>query len=90
MDIYRNAQSGQVNGQAAYLGTVHLTGAVQHVGLPVGQPLLLLIAFQESPLVGARVDSTQRVSLMIRPGERYRLVTEYVDSGFDYRLDRVP
>jgi hypothetical protein len=36
------------------------------------------------------VDSTQRVPLTIRPGERYRLVTEYVDSGFDYRLDRVP
>jgi hypothetical protein len=48
MDIYRDTQTGQ----AAYLGTVHLTGAVQHIGLPVGQPLLLLIAFQESPLVG--------------------------------------
>ena len=90
MDIYRDARPGQASGQAAYLGTVQLTGTVQHLGLPVGQPLLLLIAFQESPLVGAKVDSTRRVPLTIRPGERYRLVTEYVDSGFDYRLDRVP
>jgi hypothetical protein len=85
MDIFRGAKTGQ----ATYLGTVHLTGATQHIGLPEGQPLLLDLAFQENPLVGAEVVSAQRVALTIRPGERYRLVTEYVDSGFDYRLERV-
>jgi hypothetical protein len=85
MDIYRGAKIDR----GAYLGTVHMTGAVQHIGVPVGVPLLLHIGFKESGLLMSTVVSAQRVPLTVRPGERYQLSTEYGDGGFDYRLDRM-
>jgi hypothetical protein len=86
MDIYRGTKIDQ----AAYLGTVRLTGAGQHIGLPEGEPLLLHIGFREAgPLMSTVAVNAQRVLLTVRPGERYRLVTEYGDGGFDYRLERV-
>jgi hypothetical protein len=85
MDIYRDTKVDQ----AAHLGTVHMTGVVQHLGLPVGVPLLLHIGFKESGLMLPTVVSAQRVPLTIRPGERYQLFTEYGDGGFDYGLERL-
>ena len=85
MDIYWGSKIDQ----AAYLGTVRLTGAGQEVGLPMGT-LLLHIGFQENgPLMSTVSVHAQRALLTVRPGERYRLVTEYGDAGFDYRLERV-
>jgi hypothetical protein len=86
MDIYRGTKIDH----AAYLGTVRLTELGQQIGLPVGQALLLHIGFKETgPLMSTVAVNAQRVSLTIRPGERYRLVTEYAEGGFDYRLERV-
>jgi len=63
MDIYRGSKIDQ----AAYLGTVRLTGAAQLVGLPIGT-LLLHIGFQENgPLMSAVSVHAQRALLTVRP-----------------------
>lgn len=88
--VYLDVWTGPKGPNMQYLGTRKFDGAGT-IGLPVGRPLHLALAFEEgSFLGGASATETIEVPMKaIRSGQRYRLTVAYDDIGFDWDLDRI-
>lgn len=81
VDVYRGSE---------YLGTTEITHDGQAIGLPVGEPLILYVGFQENFGWGNSIShNTVEIPVTVRPGQRYALMTEFGQAGFAWDLKRI-
>lgn len=89
-DVFLDVWTGPKGQNMQYLGTRKFQGAGT-IGLPVGRPLHLALAFEEGSFLGGST-ATETIEIpmkAIRAGQRFRLTVAFDDIGFDWDMDRV-
>lgn len=89
--VYLDVWTGPKGPNMQYLGTEPFLSGGNSVGLPVGQPLHLALAFEESTMFGNQVGtSTVEIPMRaLRPGEVHRLTVSFDRIGFTHDIRRI-
>ena len=89
--VFLDVWTGPKGPGMAYLGTREFGAGRSQVGLPVGQPLHLALAFEENaPLMGAgQTDTIELPMQALKRGEAWRITVSFDRAGFDHDLRRV-
>lgn len=89
--VFVDVWSGPKGPNMEYLGTKEFLPGGNSIGLPVGQPTHLALAFEENQRLGGQV-STSTVEIpmkALRSGEAYRITVSFDRIGFTHDMQRI-
>lgn len=89
--VHLDVWTGRKGVDLEYVGTTEIGSARKQIGLPLGKPLVLALAFEERSDFGSQSSMTAIELPMnpLRPGDAWRIDVSYTRDGFQHDLRRM-